>query len=126
MLSTREIADHIGTTPKLLRQFLRQSDFGVGSGARYAFTADDLPGLAEGFAQWAGKRALVNRGEDSDGAPGLSTAKLASRKRADKAEFERIANERVDRLEAMLKAQGVHISQLGNQEIARRSARTNT
>ncbi|MFV0496446.1 MAG: hypothetical protein ACK5M9_15825, partial [Mycobacterium sp.] len=38
-LTTREVADKIGTDPKTLRVFLRAASQGVGSGSRYSFTS---------------------------------------------------------------------------------------
>lgn len=60
MLDSRAVADMLGTTPKILRQFLRspQSTFqAVGSNARYEFTTNDLPTLRKRFAEWAAKRS---------------------------------------------------------------------
>jgi hypothetical protein len=49
-MDTSEVAEKLGTTPRILRQFLRSpsSTFvAVGSGSRYDFTAKDLAsGLA--------------------------------------------------------------------------------
>lgn len=54
-MDTTEVASKLGTTPRLLRQFLR-SDYStfqaVGSGARYDFTDKDLPSLEKRFGEW--------------------------------------------------------------------------
>lgn len=56
-MDTSEVASAIGTTPRMLRQFLRSgySTFvPVGSGARYDFTERDLPTLTKRFNDWKG------------------------------------------------------------------------
>lgn len=54
-MNTAEVAERLGTTPRELRQFLR-SDHStfvpVGSGARYDFTARELPTLTTRFTEW--------------------------------------------------------------------------
>lgn len=117
MLTTRDAAAAIETTPKILRQFLRQDEtFGsVGSGSRYTFDTKDLPVLKKRFDAWAGARAVTNRrAADDDGQPGLPTSVLYRRDKMTQAQVRRQAEERVDRLEAMLKSRGLHISQMAN------------
>jgi hypothetical protein len=56
-MDTQEVASQLGTTPRVLRQFLRSpySTFvAVGSGARYDFNERDLPTLAKRFEDWQG------------------------------------------------------------------------
>ncbi|MCE0764829.1 hypothetical protein LWC35_18230 [Pseudonocardia kujensis] len=55
---TKSAAEACGTTPRLLRQFLRASkDYeAVGSGGRYAFEADALPQLTARFRAWLAER----------------------------------------------------------------------
>lgn len=113
-LSTREVAAELGTSPKVLRQFLRQDDTfgGVGSGARYAFTSKDLPRLKKRFAAWQGNRALTTTTKvDHDGQPGLPLDVLGRKDERTRAMIKKQAEERVDRLEKMLKERGLHISQ---------------
>ncbi|MCF7552219.1 hypothetical protein [Pseudonocardia sp. WMMC193] len=57
-VSTKAAAEACGTTPRLLRQFLRASkDYvAVGSGGRYAFEADDLPEMKTRFRTWLADR----------------------------------------------------------------------
>lgn len=57
-LTTREVAEKVGTDPKTLRVFLRASkDYeAVGSGSRYAFTAKDVAPMKAKFAKWADER----------------------------------------------------------------------
>jgi hypothetical protein len=59
-MDTATVAQHLGTTPRRLRQFLRSegSTFvAVGSGARYDFTDDDLPALRTRWETWSGTKA---------------------------------------------------------------------
>lgn len=57
-VATKAAAEACGTTPRTLRVFLRGSkDYeSVGSGARYAFTEDDLSELKTRFAAWLAER----------------------------------------------------------------------
>ena len=58
-MDTSAVAEALNTTPRRLRQFLRSegSTFqAVGSGARYDFTASDLPALSTRFHAWAGTK----------------------------------------------------------------------
>lgn len=57
-LTTREVAEKIGTDPKTLRVFLCAStDYQApGSGARYAFTAKDVPTMKGRFSKWQADR----------------------------------------------------------------------
>ena len=113
-MSTREAATELGTTPKVLRQFLRQDDTfgGVGSGARYIFNRNDLPRLKKRFAEWQGGRALSTVTKlDHDGSPGLSVDVLRRKDEKTRAMIKAQAEARVDRLEAMLMERGLHISQ---------------
>lgn len=58
-LSTAEVAEQLGTVPKILRRFLRADAFyaNVGCGGRYAFTADDMPTLRKRYASWSSGKA---------------------------------------------------------------------
>ncbi len=51
-LSTREIAEKLGTTPRMLRRFLRSERKGVGTGSRYEFTTAQVASLKKQFAAW--------------------------------------------------------------------------
>jgi hypothetical protein len=55
-LTTRAVAEKLGTDPKTLRVFLRATEQGVGSGARYAFTVKDVAPLKAKFTKWAADR----------------------------------------------------------------------
>ncbi len=63
VLTTREVAEKIGTDPKTLRVFLRAASQGVGSGRRYAFTAKDVAPLKAKFAAWLAERQASKAAE---------------------------------------------------------------
>lgn len=52
-LTTRQVAEELGTDPRTLRKFLRSRDMGVGTGSRYEFTKKDIAKLKKGFADWS-------------------------------------------------------------------------
>lgn len=57
-MNTTEVAAHLGTTPRTLRQFLRSNSstfVAVGSGSRYEFDTGELPTLEKRFREWSGK-----------------------------------------------------------------------
>ncbi len=59
-MNTSAVASQLGTNPKTLRRFLRseQSTFvAVGSGARYDFTSADVAAMRPRFAAWSGRPA---------------------------------------------------------------------
>lgn len=113
-MSTRDVAAELGIAPKVLRQFLRQDETfgGVGSGSRYEFDPKDLPRLKKRFEAWKGDRALSTVTKlDHDGQLGLPVEVLRRKDANTRELIRRRAEERVDRLEAMLKERGLHISQ---------------
>lgn len=124
MLSTREAAEYLQTTPKTLRQFLRADDTfeAVGSGSRYGIEQHDLPRLKKRFDAWASKKkgvwAIDANAADNEGQPGLPASILGRRDRATRELVAKRAEERVDRLEALLKSKGLHISQMKRPEPA--------
>lgn len=67
-LSTRDVAEKVGTDPKTLRVFLRASEDykAVGSGARYAFIAKDMPTLKARFTKWLGEREAAKKEKASE------------------------------------------------------------
>jgi hypothetical protein len=124
LLSTRDTADRLSTTPKILRQFLRQDDTfgGVGSGARYGIEEKDIPRLKARFEAWGqGRKNVwpVKKDSDTDGSPGLPTSVLRARDRRTREMVARQAEERVNRLEAMLRERGLHISQMRERDTFR-------
>lgn len=129
-MDTTEVAEYLGTTPRVLRQFLRSpySTFvAVGSGARYEFTPQDLPTLTKRFADWKG---------DGKPKPEAETKPAAKRKSARRehqdadaweeegnvvipdirdprvrARVRREAQAAEDRLNLRLMARGLHVAQ---------------
>lgn len=136
-MDTRDVAEHLGTTPRVLRQFLRSpiSTFAaVGSGGRYDFSTADMATLEKRFVQWRGEskakvttpvRAIPSTAE-----------KLKAQRERDLAEWEDegpveledIRDPRVrarvraaarmaeDQLMMLLMAKGMHITQLGDRQ----------
>lgn len=81
-MDSRAVADALGTTPKLLRQFIRAAAKAnkidvdpVGSGARYTFTADQVDALRCEFAAWSHTQA-------SKPARVMSTTKRTTKRRS--------------------------------------------
>jgi hypothetical protein len=132
-MDTRAVAENLGTTPRMLRRFLRsdQSTFtAVGSGARYDFTSSDLTALAPRFRAWLGHDAPVPVatpvGTPADDDPRMSQSDkdravwdeegdvfLADiRQPAIRARVRQIADERERRLNEQLLAAGLHITQM--------------
>lgn len=91
---------------KILRRWLRSHPAyqNAGSGGRYTFTTTELELLRERYNQPA-RDAKSKAKANSAGLP-WSVAMN------DRAAVRRISTERVDRLEAALKAAGLHISQM--------------
>lgn len=105
-LSAPELAKQIGTDPKTLRRFLRENDSfrNPGSGKRYEFTQKEAVSVEKAFRAWAGQRRPRNTQTTGESrAKGKSTESKRARQIA--------ARERVDALEASLRASGKHISQ---------------
>lgn len=59
-LSTKAVAERLGTDPKTLRVFLRATSQGVGSGSRYAFTNKDVAPLKAKFTKWVAERGTAS------------------------------------------------------------------
>lgn len=143
-MDTTEVAEKLGTTPRLLRQFLR-SDYStfqaVGSGARYDFTNKDLPSLEKRFGEW--RKDGKPRPNDSAPKPKATNTPKASATPKD--EKQRLADRQVwaeegpvvledirdprvrarvkadaraaeERLMMRLAAQGLHLFQLGDRK----------
>lgn len=68
-LTTRQVAEALGTDPKTLRVFLRASDDyqAVGAGSRYSFTPKDVGPMKTRFAKWTKEReaAKAARAEEA-------------------------------------------------------------
>lgn len=65
-LTTKVVAERLGTDPKTLRVFLRATEQGVGSGARYAFTNKDVAPLKAKFTKWAAEREATKKAKDDE------------------------------------------------------------
>lgn len=139
-MDTTEVAEALGTSPRLLRQFLR-SDYStfaaVGSGARYDFTDKDMPTLERRFSEWRkdGKPRPNAEKAAKPSAP-KQPNKAAKQKARDEQEWaeegpvilEDIRNPRIrarvladakaaeDRLMTRLAAAGLHVFQLGDRK----------
>lgn len=122
-MNTREAAEQLKTDPKRLRRFLRQDPTyrNAGQGGRYEFTDKDIPTLRKRFETWviatakpdnAVAPARRSRKKAGDSMPvhiaNVPAHKLTTKQREER---NRLSRERVDRLEAALKAKGLHISQ---------------
>lgn len=67
-LTTKAVAERLGTDPKTLRVFLRATSQGVGSGSRYAFTVKDVAPLKAKFTKWAAERVAAKKYEEAKSA----------------------------------------------------------
>lgn len=125
-LTTREVATALDTDPKTLRRFLRdpKSTYAAaGQGGRYGFTKRELPGLKKRFTAWTKDQAAARKvRDDATELKRRATDKATEARRAtDKPKASGkatapsaptfTAEQRVDRLEAMLRGRGTHISQ---------------
>jgi hypothetical protein len=138
-MDTAAVAAHLGTTPRKLRAFLRSdaSTFvAVGSGARYDFTDDDLATLGRRFADWSGSPTPAPATTLVRPSPVISTGR--TRHDADRAVWDEegpiaipdIRDPRVRaavraraeaeeaRLDQMLLAVGLHITQMNVRRLA--------
>jgi predicted Zn-dependent peptidase len=133
-MDTSEVAEKLGTTPRILRQFLRSpsSTFvAVGSGSRYDFTAKDLDTLRKRFADWQGagkpkpntpKKDKAPKGEKASGEPSKKDAAVwfeegpvrieDIRDPRVRARVKRDAQAAEMRLMLLLLAKGMHVTQL--------------
>lgn len=138
-MDTTEVAEKLGTTPRVLRQFLRSdhSTFvAVGSGARYDFNDRDFPTLQKRFGEWQGAGKPKPEGSKKTKSP--SKAKAPTQLIKDSQEWEAegpvvIEDIRDPRVRARVKraaaaaeaelmmlllSKGLHITQLGDRESA--------
>lgn len=134
-MDTAQVAEHIKTTPRLLRQFLRSpsSTFvSVGSGARYDFTDAEVDTIAKRFPEWqANGKARSVAASKTPKAP--RTVPRAEKHQKDqqvwqeegpvvlddirdprvRARVKRDAQAAEDRLQMALIAAGLHVTQSG-------------
>ena len=131
-MDTKEVANAIGTTPRRLRQFLRSKRstyVAVGSTSRYEFADADIPELTRRFNRWADGKVMPTPKHE------VVKIKAASREQRDTVVWEQeecagtipvledlrnpsvrarvraIAAAQEARLNQLLLARGVHISQ---------------
>ena len=131
MLNTTDVASKLETSAKVLRRFLRQDPTynNAGAGGRYTFETRDIPTLKKRFNEWESKNANRPRGakvnskrrlsKGDNRSDVVSVEKIRSRNPRDRAAIRAAAEARVDRLEEMLKASGLHISQIKERETFR-------
>lgn len=115
---TSDAAKLIGIKPKALRAFLRTHRSGVGSGARYEFSYEEVEQL--GKAYWAAQRVSTPRGEQNawlgdGGREGLPQEWLADPDKAALFVAERQA--RVERLSARLREVGLDVPQMTEKDL---------
>lgn len=134
-MDTAEVAQKLGTTPRILRQFLRSSVstfVAVGSGARYDFNEADLPTLQRRFSDWrSGTSKGTHTRTPSTPRP---TRKATQPSKADlrvwaeegpiqiedirrpevRARVKAAARAAEDQLMMLLMSKGMHVSQLGD------------
>lgn len=118
-----EAAIELGTDPKTLRRLLRNSPdwTAPGSGGSWVFTTADLPKLKILVNGHQSKPRGGAKGKSAiDDAPGLPARLVRSRDPKDIAAVRKHTQDRVERLEAALKARGLHISQMNEFGSARR------
>ncbi|EUA14821.1 hypothetical protein I546_1132 [Mycobacterium kansasii 732] len=65
-LTTKAVAERLGTDPKTLRVFLRATSQGVGSGSRYAFTNKDVAPLKARFTKWTAEREAAKKAQGDE------------------------------------------------------------
>lgn len=135
-MDTTEVATMLGTTPRVFRAFLRSpmSTFvAVGSGARYEFSDRDVPTLEKRFSEWQGAgKPRPDSGTVKESSPKVPKADRDRAKDEQlwaeeglveledirdpriRARVKRAARAAEDKLELLLMARGLHITQLGN------------
>lgn len=121
-MNTKQVAAELKTDARVLRRFLRAdaSYRNAGPGGRYEFTEKDMPALQKRFNAWVSENATRPRRssqavrEDDDTMP----ASILGRKltRTERTQRDAISRARVDRLEAALRASGLHIRQIRERE----------
>jgi hypothetical protein len=133
-MDTRAVAEHLGTTPRVFRQFLRSpiSTFvAVGSGARYDFTERDLPTIEKRFAEWNSEGKPKPEAERKPITPKPTAPTPVDQEVWEdegpivledirdprvRARVKRDAQAADDRLAMLLLAAGLHITQLGDRK----------
>jgi hypothetical protein len=116
--SVKELAAELGTDGKTLRRWLRDHS-GLeqpGSGQPWKITTSQAPKVRSGFEKHINRPKNVSK-SSSTGAPLIDDAPGLTHEQArDPQLVRKITEERVDRLEAALRATGKHISQMRDRE----------
>lgn len=81
-MSSKEMAEAVGTDPRTLRIFLRQSTAyeSVGSGARYSFVKSDVAKIKKAFTAWKSADEKAKAARKAANAEKLAAAKVATPK----------------------------------------------
>ena len=120
IFSAKDAAAELGTDGRTLRRFLRTPDSGftpVGSGGSYSFTTADMPKLKAAFSKWNTRPSRNVVKSNASGRPLIEDRPgLTHTQARDPRLVKKITEERVDRLEAALRATGKHISQMRDRE----------
>lgn len=115
---TADAARIIGITPKQLRLFLRNQAWGVGSGARYEFSHEEVEKLDRLY--WKGHHRRPKTGQrkswlSDGGSPGLPYEWLRDPEKQTAFIAERRA--RVERLSARLREAGLDVPQMTEDDL---------
>lgn len=117
MFSSIEAAAEIGTTPRLLRRFLRDNDSwrAVGIGGRYMFTEEEVKSLNIQFHKWhktkpAAKKTDVDPLDYLDQDPGITVEEMLELPKNPRLRADRLKarQERMHRLNERMRQCGVH------------------
>jgi len=118
MFTSIEAAAEIGTTPRLLRRFLRDNDSwkNAGIGGRYMFTEAELKSLNIQFHKWH-KSKPVKRGDEDvdpldylDQDKGITVEEMLELPKNPKLRADRLKarQDRMHRLHARMRSCGIH------------------
>lgn len=123
-VNTAQAAAALDTEPKVLRRFLRADSRydNAGAGGRYVFSDDMMPQMREHFLVWLGEKAAKAPAKPRVTAPPASDDIAAQRMprhilgrklyASERTRREAIGAARAERLDEMLRAAGLHISQM--------------
>lgn len=129
-MTPKEAAKKLGVSAKIFRSFLRRDPKykSPGSGGAYDLSQFDFSDIEREFSQWRNAitprthRTAVETEElisplsfDDTPLP-LSALRKEGVSASDRARVRRISQARIDRLEAVLLARGLHISQMQDRE----------
>lgn len=118
VFTVKELAAELGTDGKTLRRWLRDHS-GLeqpGSGQPWQITQAQAPKVRAGFAKHTSRPRTATK-SDTNGRPLIEDRPGLTHEQAKDPQLVRkITQERVDRLEAALKATGKHISQMRDRQ----------